>query len=104
MSILAGSRYNDENSTSVVRVPDASGVYQQTVLRTVPLVQTSYSLYVWQTGIRPDIAASEALNDPLLWWAIFDVNPEILDPLNVPAGTLVRIPRAPLQGQGTQIQ
>jgi len=29
-----------------------------------------------------------------MWWEILDINPEILDPTTIPAGTQLRIPDA----------
>jgi len=103
MSITPQSRYNAQGS-SIVRVPNASGTYNLTVLRTVPSSFPSFRLYVWKASDRPDLVAQETLGNPLLWWSIFDINPEIIYPLNIPAGTAVRIPSSPVMGQGTLIQ
>lgn len=101
MAILAQSRYVQG---TVVRVPDSSGTYNLTVLRTVPVAQSAYRLYTWAAGDRPDIVAYQQFGNASLWWAIFDMNPEIIYPLGVPAGTVVRIPVNPILGQGTLIQ
>lgn len=90
--IYPGSRYYDATTSTLTRIADSDDVYQLAVLRTVPQQSMAYNLYVWKGTDRPDSVAAAQLGDPALWWQIFDVNPELLDPLNVPAGTLVRIP------------
>jgi nucleoid-associated protein YgaU len=103
MSVSPQSRYASTGA-SVVRVPNANGMYNLTVLRTVPAAAAPYTLHIWRSGDRPDLVAAEALGNPLLWWAIFDINPEIIYPLSIPPGTVVRIPSAPVMAQGTLIQ
>ena len=103
MTILIQSRYNAQGA-SVVRMPNSEGTYNLTALRTVPASNSPYALYVWKAGDRPDLVAYEKLGNAALWWSIFDINPELIYPLNIPAGTAVRIPAAPVMGQGTLIQ
>jgi hypothetical protein len=85
-------------------MPNSAGTYNLSVLRTVPPVATGFTLYVWKAGDRPDAVAYRELGNGQYWWAIFDLNPEIIDPLNVPPGSLVRIPVGPVTGQSTLIQ
>lgn len=99
--ILPQSRYQQATLT---RLPDATGTYHLSVLRRIPTTAQTFSLYVWQANDRPDTVAARGLGNARLWWAIFDINPEIINPLNVPAGTVVRIPTTPQQGQGTLLQ
>lgn len=40
-----------------------------------------------------DWIASEYFGDGRMWWAIADANPEILDWMHLPIGTVLRIPR-----------
>lgn len=101
MPIYPHSRYA---SGTAVRLANSSSVYNVTVLRSVPSGASGYTLYTWANGDRPDTVAQKLLGNPTLWWAIFDINPNMIDPMNVPAGTLVRIPLGPVQGQGTLIQ
>lgn len=101
--ITPQSRYNPQNA-AVVRLPNSSGTYNLSILRTVPRAAARFTLYTWKEFDRPDLVAYRLLNNPSLWWAIFDINPEIIDPLNVTPGTLVRIPAAPIFGQGTLLQ
>lgn len=85
-------------------MPDSNFIYQQSILRTVPGSTSLYSLYTWKAGDRPDLVAYETLGNSQLWWAIFDINPEIIYPLNVEPGTIVRIPSQVVMGQGTLTQ
>lgn len=89
---------------TLTRTPNSEGVYNLTVWRTVPAAVGSFTLYIWRDGDRPDTVANRLLGNPSLWWAIFDKNPEIIDPFNVPPGSLVRIPTNPVMGQGTVLQ
>ncbi len=103
MSISPQSRYNSVGAT-ITRLPNSLGLYNVSVLRTIPSSTSSYTLYIWQSGDRPDLVAANKLGNPTLWWAIFDINPEIIYPLNIPPGTAVRIPSSPVMSQGTLIQ
>jgi hypothetical protein len=102
MAITLQSRYNQG---TLIRVPNSSGVYNLSVVRTVPSTPASgFRLYVWQPGDRPDVVASNLLGNPELWWSIFDINPELIYPLNITPGTVVRVPINPVMGQGTLVQ
>lgn len=50
------SRYSAMGAT-VVRLPNSSGTYNVSALRTVPSVSSSYYLYIWQASDRPDLVA-----------------------------------------------
>lgn len=102
--ILPQSRYF--NNSTQARLPNSAGVYNVTVLRTTPANDsTGYKLYTWSAGDRPDLVAAKFLGDPQLWWQIFDINPEVFDPLNVPPGQVIRIPTTPSQlAGGTLLQ
>jgi hypothetical protein len=101
MAIYPQSRYVQG---TLVRMLDSNGVYQLSVLRTTPAATVAFTLYVWQVGDRPDIVAQQLLGNSSLWWSIIDINPEIINPIGIPAGYLVRIPTGPIEGQGTLIQ
>jgi hypothetical protein len=99
--ITQDSRYQQG---TITRMPDMDGTYQLAVLRTVPATSSGFALYVWQAGDRPDIVAANELGDPTLWWQIFDLNPEIIDPLNVLAGTVLRLPNTVVPATGAILQ
>jgi hypothetical protein len=101
MTVPPNSRYVNGTLT---RMPDAVGVYSLTVLRTVSPQAQHFRYYTWQLGDRPDSVAYAAFGNSSLWWAIFDINPEIIDPMNVPVGAIVRIPTDPITSQGTLLQ
>ena len=101
MALNSNSRYQ---TGTITRLANAAGTYNLTLIRSVPPNTSNYKLYVWQAGDRPDLVALKELGSTEFWWAIFDINPEFIDPLNVPAGAIVRIPTGPVQGQGTLSQ
>lgn len=88
--ITEGSRYQ---TGTVVRVPDAKGVFHTTIFRSVPpAIRQGFTTYVWQGTDRLDTVAATKLGDPELFWMILDLNPEIVDPLSITVGTTIRIP------------
>lgn len=103
MAVFPNSRYTQG---TYARVPSSTSAdsYNLVIFRRVPSSQTNFKLYVWRIGDRLDNVAFAQLNNPTLWWSIIDFNPEIIDPFNIPAGTAVRIPIAPVLGQGTLLQ
>ena len=89
--IYLDSRYADG---TVFKAYDArNNTYQLTVFRNFPKYQTSFFMYEWVETDRIDDIALQFLGKSDFWWQIMDINPEILDPLNIPPGTHVRIPR-----------
>lgn len=86
------------------RVSNAAGVYNVTLYRPTPASTSDYTLYTWKPFDRPDSVAAKTLGDPTLWWAIFDYNPEVIYPFNVPSGTVLRIPNNPIVTHGTLVQ
>lgn len=95
------SRYSQGTLT---RLRNSEGVYNLTVFRNVPESTTKYKLYTWKPQDRPDTVAAREFGNPTLWWAIFDYNPNIIDPFNVPSGTIVRIPSVPIVTHGSLVQ
>lgn len=90
--IYTDSRYA---SGTLVKSQDArTGDYTVTLFRQFPMGSASFYYYTWTQRDRIDVIAGELLGDPALWWQIMDFNPEILNPFNIPLGTLVRIPNA----------
>lgn len=68
--------------------------YYLTVKRNMPGANTDFIYYQWVEQDRLDIIASEYLGYPTHWWKIMDVNPEIINPFEIPVGTILRIPVA----------
>jgi hypothetical protein len=101
MALYPQSRYTQG---TLVRLPNSDGVYNLSSLRTVPGSSSAFTLYIWQPGDRPDIVAQDTLGNPNLWWTIFDIHPEIICPLGIAPGTVVRIPVQPTMAQGTLLQ
>ena len=52
----------------------------------------TYRDYQWQVGDRLDVVANKVYRNSKLWWIILEHNPEISDPMNIKAGTILRIP------------
>ena len=52
----------------------------------------SYKEHIYRQGERLDNIAFDYYQDPALWWIILDANPDIEDPTNIKAGTVIRIP------------
>lgn len=65
-----------------------------TVFRDFPVAYSEFYYYTWTERDRIDLVAQVHLGDSNLWWQIMDYNPELLNPYNIPVGTLMRIPSA----------
>lgn len=88
--IYLDSRYVD--GTLLKAYKNYSSTYQQAVYRTWPTYTVnSYSYLVNEVDRIENIAATR-LGNASLWWKIMDINPEIINPFEIPAGTLLRIP------------
>jgi hypothetical protein len=92
MAITQTSRYA---ASQIAPVTDAAGITRQTILPTAPS-DTAYQVtfYQWTTQDRTDLLAFRYYGDERMWWLIAKANPEIIDWLNVPVGTVIRIPVA----------
>ena len=66
--------------------------YDVTVFRTFPSQKASYFLYTWGESDRIDLVCKRFLGTGALWWKVMDYNPELLNPFDIPVGTVVRIP------------
>jgi nucleoid-associated protein YgaU len=88
--IYSDSRYIDGNLPVIYREYTKS--HEQAVYRIWPSYVVDFSLYTVNEIDRIEGIANHFLGDPELWWRIMDVNPEILNPFQIPAGTTIRIP------------
>lgn len=91
MPIHGDSRYAEG------RVPfkahdSRTNTYQATVMRSFPYQTNQFYYYVWLDNDRIDKVAYKLTGDEQFWWRIMDFNPEIIDPLNIPVNSLLRIP------------
>jgi len=68
--------------------------YHLTVFRNYPTTLLGYFIYEWVETDRLDLLAKKFLGDSSLWWKILDINPEIINPQVLSAGTQLRIPNA----------
>ena len=66
--------------------------YDVTVFRNFPNQKASYFLYTWRESDRIDLVCKRFLGTAATWWKVMDYNPEILNPFDIPVGTVVRIP------------
>jgi hypothetical protein len=90
--IFLDSRYAQ---STVFKALDArTGSYQLTIMRQFPTEIAGFFWYEWTAADRLDLLASQYLGDTNMWWKIMDVNPEVINPLNIAPGTQLRIPNA----------
>lgn len=93
MTIHQGSRYEystvDFFSTTYGGDENAVVFYETSFMGTF-----NYTDHTVIYGDRLDLLSYKYYSRPDLWWFILDHNPEIEDPANIPAGTILRIPRA----------
>lgn len=89
--IYSDSRYADG---VIFKAIDArNGTPKTTVYRHFPSYSTQYFHYTWVEGDRIDAVAFDLLGNPDMWWKIMDMNPEVIDPFDIPIGTVIRVPR-----------
>jgi hypothetical protein len=88
--IYLDSRYSDGALTKTYNPRKNS--YELVVYRTWPNYSVSYFHYEWKETDRLDVLALRYLGQPNLWWQILDINPEIIDTLDIKPGTQIRIP------------
>jgi hypothetical protein len=66
--------------------------YGVTIFRQFPNESSSFFYYTWKQRDRIDLVAYDLLGEAALWWLIMDYNPEIVNPFDIPLGTILRIP------------
>jgi nucleoid-associated protein YgaU len=90
MTIYLDSRYADG---PLFKARDArTGNHIATVFREWPSYIGSFYTYEVTEIDRIENLAVKFLGNSELWWQIMDVNPEILNPFEIPPGTEIRIP------------
>jgi hypothetical protein len=68
--------------------------YSATVFRKFPDKSADFFFYEWKEEDRIDLVAKRFFGTAFKWWDIMDYNPEMMDPMSIPPGTLIRIPSA----------
>jgi nucleoid-associated protein YgaU len=82
MAISTSSRYTtfqDPNSGEIIAVRKTSLPYRTTV-------------YLSKEGDTFELLATRVYRDPLQYWRIADLNPQVKYPDVIPVGTLIRLP------------
>lgn len=54
--------------------------------------KVSYFDYTWVVGDTLSLIANKYLGNPILWWRILEINPEITDPFSIIPGQTIRVP------------
>jgi hypothetical protein len=92
------SRYANPITTPEGVIPKAWDAHRQAyhimILRNWPTYATKFYTYEWKDGDRLDLIANKFLGNPQFWWKIMDLNPEVINPTQISAGTLLRLPNA----------
>lgn len=90
--LYKNSRYAEPDARDVMLLqPDGRQV--RTLYRGLDHTgEHTVSNYTWRAGDRIDRVADRFLQDPLRYWEILDLNPEILNAHQIEPGTQVRIP------------
>lgn len=88
--IFFDSRY----ATGEIRkaLDSRNGKYRLTVFREWPNISATFIFYEWVDGDRIDVVAEKFFGRPEFWWRILDANPEVVDPVTIKPGTVLRIP------------
>jgi nucleoid-associated protein YgaU len=88
--ISTNSRYKTATLTTE-EVDGKSIIY---IIPPTPQVTVfQYSYYTITFADRIDSIANTYLGNPVLWYLIANVNPQIMDWLNLQPGTVIRIPQ-----------
>jgi hypothetical protein len=85
------SRYYDG---PLVQIPDKyTGVYTIGVFRKFPTSTTvDYIEYIWKEGDSLASLSQTYGDGSKYWWEIMEINPEIINPIAIVPGTVIRIP------------
>jgi hypothetical protein len=88
--IFLDSRYADGKIIRPYNV--LRKTYELTVLRDFPDIVSQFTSYQWVEGDRIDTVSARFFGEPEYWWQILDANPEIINGMEIPIGTILRIP------------
>ena len=87
--IYLNSRY--ESADVVYMMDGRSGRTRPTVMRGPLPKPTSRAQMRWGDRMRLDLMAFQSQGSPEMWYAIADQNTEILDPMAIEIGDVVRV-------------
>lgn len=90
--MFTDSRYADGLFAKTYDARNSTYVYS--VYRNFPYKSINFYYYVWTIDDRIDLLAYKLLGNADFWPRIMDINPEIINPLNIAPGTTLRIPNA----------
>jgi hypothetical protein len=78
----------------LAQIPNkTTGEYDIAVYREfTSLGSITFLTHTWVYGDNLSSLAKKYLLNPLLWWQIMEVNPEITDPFSIEPGTEIRVP------------
>lgn len=89
MTIFIGSRYENETITEYPK----DGV-RETILSTRrPASPSTFRYYLWDETDRIDRVTREVILDSSRWWEVMDANPDVLNPLDLSPGSVIKVPR-----------
>ena len=88
--IYLDSRYVDATLTKTYN--PRRGSYELVAYRNWPSYKVSFFYHEWKETDRLDVLALRYLGKTDLWWQIMDINPEIIDTIDIAPGTQMRIP------------
>lgn len=95
MAIFKGSRYYDVQAAQVeyLSLNENEAAYEVVWYEFPGSSLATFIFHVYVEGERLDEIAYKYYERPGSWWRIMEVNPHITDPLSIPAGTVLRIPK-----------
>lgn len=91
MPIYQGSRY-EYSTIDYISTNANEDAYPVVFYQFSDIGLVSYYEHTYVEGERLDEIAFQYYKRPSSWWYILENNPEITDALNIPPGTVLRIP------------
>lgn len=78
----------------LAQIPNkTNGEYDIAVYREFAAIgSVTFRVHTWVYGDTLAYLANKYLSDPLLWWQIMEINPEITDPFSIEPGAEIRVP------------
>jgi nucleoid-associated protein YgaU len=78
----------------LAQIPNkTTGEYDIAVYREFASIgSVTFRTHTWVYGDNLSSLANKYLSNPLLWWQIMEINPEITDPFSIEPGAEIRVP------------